>query len=303
MRRALVLAIEQGLGREAALLHNNFVIASWSYEGSQAALVACRDGIDFCERRGITEFAVAIESMSTTFLAQLGQIEEALNIAGPLADRLESIGDILQAEPRSLQLRLFAERGAHEEARATDELLAIARKTPDTQASVLVFSAATQVLLTQGHPDEAAALLSELEQVPDKRWDPYYVSALPQLVRAALAVKQPELAAQLLAGVEPRTPLTGHTLCTCRAQLADAAGHHAEGARLYAEAADRWAGFGNVPERAYALLGQGRCLHTIDDPAAEQPLTQARDLFAAMGYTPALTETRTLLDRHQLTAS
>ena len=72
MRRALQLAIEQGLGREAAVLHNNLAIAVWTYEGPQAALAACRDGIDFCERRGITEFAVAIASMSTTFLAELG---------------------------------------------------------------------------------------------------------------------------------------------------------------------------------------------------------------------------------------
>ena len=58
MRRALALAIEQGQGRAAAVLHNNLALASWQYEGPQAALDACREGIDFCERRGITEFAL-----------------------------------------------------------------------------------------------------------------------------------------------------------------------------------------------------------------------------------------------------
>jgi class 3 adenylate cyclase len=36
----------------------------------------------------------------------------------------------------------------------------------------------------------------------------------------------------------------------------------------------------DVPERAYALLGQGRCLRALGRPAAEEPLHEARDLFA-----------------------
>jgi hypothetical protein len=60
-----------------------------------------------------------------------------------------------------------------------------------------------------------------------------------------------------------------------------------------------------VPVRAgvaYALLGNGRCLHPLGDPAAEQPLTQARELFAAMGYQAALAETQTLLEQRELAA-
>ena len=49
--------------------------------------------------------------------------------------------------------------------------------------------------------------------------------------------------------------------------------------------------FGNVPERAYALLGQGRCLSAIGSPEAEEPLQEARELFESMGYQPALAET------------
>ena len=64
---------------------------------------------------------------------------------------------------------------------------------------------------------------------------------------------------------------------------------------MYTEAADRWRTFDNVPERAYALLGQGRCLVALGDSAAEAPLVEARDLFASMGYKPALAETEALL--------
>lgn len=54
---------------------------------------------------------------------------------------------------------------------------------------------------------------------------------------------------------------------------------------------------GTVPEQAYALLGQGRCLVALEDPAAEEPLRQAAELFSSMGYRPALAETNALLEQ------
>jgi hypothetical protein len=98
-----------------------------------------------------------------------------------------------------------------------------------------------------------------------------------------------------VAGVEPRTELFQHALCTSRAQLAEAAGTYAEAAASYGEAAERWRDFGNVPERAYALLGQGRCLRALRDASAETPLLAARELFAPMGFAPALAEADALL--------
>src|SRR6266851_5166425 len=60
MRRALALALEQGEGRTAAILHHGLAIVSWLYEGPQAGVAACREGIEFCERRGITELALGM---------------------------------------------------------------------------------------------------------------------------------------------------------------------------------------------------------------------------------------------------
>ena len=88
-----------------------------------------------------------------------------------------------------------------------------------------------------------------------------------------------------------------------RAQLAEHAGDHAQAASLYAEAAARWQEFGNVPERAHALLGQGRCLFALGDPAAEQPLREAAKLFSSMRYRPALAETNALLKQTTAAAS
>ena len=87
-----------------------------------------------------------------------------------------------------------------------------------------------------------------------------------------------------------------HALATCRAQLAEAV-EPAEAAGLYAGAAERWREFGNVPERAYALLGQGRSLAALDLRVADAPLREARELFESMGYRPALEECDALLAR------
>ena len=70
----------------------------------------------------------------------------------------------------------------------------------------------------------------------------------------------------------------------------------------HAEAAARWREFGNVPERAYALLGQGRCLAALRNLEAEAPLREARELFATMGYKPALAETEALIGESEAAA-
>jgi hypothetical protein len=77
--------------------------------------------------------------------------------------------------------------------------------------------------------------------------------------------------------------------------LAEAASAHIQAATIYAEAAERWREFGNVPERAYALLGQARCLVALDRREAETLLRETRDLFATMGNKPALAEVEALL--------
>jgi hypothetical protein len=116
------------------------------------------------------------------------------------------------------------------------------------------------------------------------------------MLRTALGAGDPDLAERLASRLKSRYPLHEHALCAARAQLAEHAGELADAATLYAEAAARWEEFGNVPERAHALLGQGRCLLAAGRAGADA-LHQARGLFAAMGYKPALAETERLLEQ------
>ena len=123
------------------------------------------------------------------------------------------------------------------------------------------------------------------------------------MVRTALAADDPTLAHTLTNRLQPHFPLHHHTLTSCHAQLAEHAGDHTQAATLYTDAAQRWHEFGNVPEHAHALLGQGRCLLALGQPGVEQPLAQARELFQSMGYKPALAETEALLAKTTAAAS
>jgi len=303
LRRALALSVERGRSRDAAVFYNNLSGALWAYEGPQAALALAREGVDFCERRGIAEFERNIAAQSTIFSAECGRVTEALAEAEPLAAQLEATGAVSLITVLSVQLRLLAERGDGEGAAADAErLAAAARETAEVQQLSLGLAAAARLLLAYGRHDEARALLLELEQTSGIRGDPDYAASLPELVRCALALGDAALAAQLADGVQPRTPVHEHALCAARAQLAEAGGEHARAATLYAEAAGRWQEFGEVPEQAYALLGEGRCLAALGKPEAEEPLREARELFASMGYKPALAEAEALLGESESAA-
>ena len=302
MQRALRLALEQGLGRDTGLIYALLAEVVWSYDGPQRALDAAAEGIAFCERRGITEMALQTRAETIQALAELGQTEQALLEAGPLADRLAAAGDLGHVPARALQLGLHAERGSPEQAPAPEKLVSAARDIGLPSFIPLAFAAAAQLLLARRQAEPARALLDELDQFDATYVELRYTSVLPPLVRVALALDHGPLAERLTAGVEPVTPLDEHTVASARAQLAEARGEHAEAAELYANAAERWRAFGNVPERAYALFGHGRCLAALAKPDAEAPLREARELFASMGYKPALAETEALLGEIEVAA-
>jgi hypothetical protein len=295
MRHALELAVEQGRGRDAVVIYANLAIEQLQYEGPAVALATCLEGAEFAERRGIAEVAVGLRGQSASYLIDLGRADEALAQAAESAARAEAAGAVPELiETRTVQLRVLAERGRHEEAQtAAGELIEIARTGGESQQ--LAAALAAGALVCRQDPEKARSLLVELEQTGGVRGDQSYVDHLPELVRGALALGDQQLASALVDGVDSEIPLYGHVLCTCRAQLAEAEGNHAEAALGYAEAAECWRGFRRVTELAYALLGQGRCMLALGDTGGDRPLSEARGLFASMGYEPTLSEAESLL--------
>lgn len=301
VRRALALAVEQGMGREAAVLHNNLAFTTWQYEGPSAALERCDDGIAFCERRGVTEVALAIAGMRLNFLAACGRSDEALAAVDTVAERAQAAGVVTALyEARSVQLSLLGNRGETAQANTAERLFATARETQEPQMMAIMGAAALPHLLAAGLGERARALLVELERTRSTRDDAYYAASLPQFARCAVALDDPGLASRLTDGFEPRTPLQQHALATCRAVLAEAAGNAIAAAAGYADAASRWRRFGDVPELAFALLGRGRSLTASGVSGANDLLEEARGMFASMGYATARNEADTVL-RHAVT--
>ena len=237
----------------------------WPYEGPEAAAAACREGIDFSERRGITEQALATSAQSSTFRAAAGHAGETLADAEPLAAELEAQESVDAFEARSVQLRLLAQRGEHVHTTIENAQTLVADARAGIQAAfiAMALAAVAELFMASGRPEHARRLLAEVDELDHN--DAYYIAYLPGLVRVAVALESAELVARLVSGVEPHTPLAEHALCACRASLSESAGEHADAAASYAEAAERWREFGDVPERAYALLGQGRCLRALGE--------------------------------------
>jgi hypothetical protein len=292
MERALAL-LGPAAGQDTAALQNNIALARYPLEGPVRALIDFEQGIAFCEQRGLAESAAALEANCPGLLVELGRTEEALERAGQLAATVEASGTThLLIELRSVELAGRLARGEHEAADAAAWLIQAARQSGAADMIALALAPAAITLGNQG-----SALLAELEQAPGARETTYYARQLAAMSRIALAAEDSALAKRLAAGLEPRYPLDEHALCAVRAQLAEHSGDHADAANLYAEAGARWQEFGNVPERAYALLGHGRCLLALSRPEAEKPLREASDLFGVMGYKPALAETEALLEQ------
>jgi class 3 adenylate cyclase/tetratricopeptide (TPR) repeat protein len=297
LRRGVQLGLEQGLGRETAVIYGNLALAVYAAEGPQAALAAYADALAFCERRGIVDVALQNRSSIPELLSELGRTEEALAEADRVAEPLEASGDMAWIDLRALRSQLFAERGSAEQAGDVEALVDAARETALPVFSVIALVAAADVMLARGRPEQARALLRELDELGYVGWQ------LRSLVGTALALEEPELAERFVGRFDSVAPIARHILNSVRAQLAEAGGDPVAAVRLYAEAAEGWEEFGNVPERAYALLGRGRCLQALGEGEAEQPLRVARELFALMGYRPALVQTEALLDQAQAAAN
>ncbi|MGZ4407505.1 MAG: hypothetical protein ACXVY6_01780, partial [Gaiellaceae bacterium] len=304
MERALVLLVEEGAGRDAAAVKGNIAIASYAIRGPGEALAAFEQAIAFSEERGLVEVAAHLESNCPLQLQELGRSDEALERIARCAVTLEAHGLTHPLiEPRAVELALRLARGEQGLGDEAEWLIETGRKAGSVDALSTAFASAAAALAGGEAQQEAAALLSELEQTPGTTGTVYYARHLPAMIRTALGIGDIGLAERLAGRLEAHYPVDEHGLCAARAEVAEALGDSGRAASLYAEAAQRWQEFGNVPERAYALLGQGRCLRALGEPAAEQPLREARKLFQSIGYKPALAETDALLNQVQAAAT
>lgn len=287
MQQALELLVADGKGRDAAVLHNNLAYVRWFLEGPAAALAQLEQGQELATARGLTEVAWVIATSRGRVLLELGRTREALaEIETPATGLEESCNLSTLCELRSLQARALAEQGLNGSAMAEEGASACPRERGpdpgrdrhrgrsrrDVCRDARRGGCGSQPPQPGVRARAAGAGTSGRERRRDRRRRPAH------------------------RGRPRRASHPQHALCAARATLAEVAGELTEAAALHAEAAGRWQEFGNVPERAYALLGQGRCFLALGRPGAEEPLEPAKELFSSMGYRPALGETEALLE-------
>jgi class 3 adenylate cyclase/tetratricopeptide (TPR) repeat protein len=298
LREAITIASEAGDGHEVARLHNNLSVQLWGFEGPAAALAVSRAGVDFARTRGLIEVLDFILAGALDLLVDAGEFDEALAIADDMAPRKEAKGDVVDLVVlRAAQVRVSSLRGQGDRlAPRIDWLEATARELEIPDEVIIGLGSAALARAWLGQDEATASLLVRIEMTPGTRETLNYATYLPSLVRAALGIADVVLAERLVSGLEPRYPYTEHALIAANAALTEAHGDLEAAAEGYADAADRWERFGVVPEQAFALLGQGRCLLGLSRPTEAAPVLQhAREIFERLQAAPALAETDALL--------
>jgi tetratricopeptide (TPR) repeat protein len=300
LRAGLALGLELGSGYDTAVLYNNLAEPIWLVEGPQAALAACEDGVDFAERRGLSEPAMWLRASTVGPLLDLGRWEEAITLADEaIAWDLAHGGDYLAIGCRRYVTLVLAWQGDLIAARdLARRVLPRAREIDDLQQLVPALVNAALVEHATGDHPAALALVSEAAQLTADRAGGrrFLGQFLADMVRVA-ATPAPDLAHSLIAQTDPTATRYRLTATTAQAVLAEATGDVDRAAGLYEEAAAGWAAYGHVHEHALALLGQGRCLLQLGRPEGEQVLRVAQRHLTALGARPPAAEASSLLRR------
>jgi class 3 adenylate cyclase/tetratricopeptide (TPR) repeat protein len=300
LRAGLALGLELGSGYDTAVLYSNLAEPVWLVEGPRAAMAVCEDGVDFAERRGLSEAAMWLRASTLGPLLDLGRWEEAVVLADEaIAWDLAHGGDYLAIGCRRYVTVILAWQGDLIAARdLSARVLPRARDIDDLQQLVPALVNAALVEHASGDRAAALSLVEEAarttaERAGGRRFLGQY---LADMVRIA-AGPAPTLARDLVADAETTATRYRLTAATAHAVLTEATGEPESAAAHYAEAAAGWNAYGQALEHALALLGQGRCLAQLGRPDARSVLRVAHHHLTTLGARPPAAEAGALLQR------
>jgi tetratricopeptide (TPR) repeat protein len=298
MRRAAALAVDAGQTRDAAIFMNNLADATSSVDGPAKGLALYRAGIEFADRRGMSESSTWMAAEAAAQSVRAGALDESLSAAEHAAQAFESTGRMNGlARANAVTAVVLAYRGrAGEALPVIDRAVEAAAGGTAIESVILAHEVGALVHLAVDDPQGAVRLLERLAEDRRATDASTYTFFLPDAVRAAVRAGDIALGERMTDGLLDALTDQRHALSACRAILAEARGDHVEASHLYATAAGGWEQFGALTERAFALLGEGRCLVALGETRLAEPvLRNARDLFSTMGMGPALAETEALL--------
>jgi class 3 adenylate cyclase/tetratricopeptide (TPR) repeat protein len=297
-REAIRMAVDSGNGNRVTILYNNMTGPLASYEGPQAAARHVRDGIDFARSRGLHGATGYLSLELLLRLVEIGELDEATALIAELRPGLEAGGSVRDLGwLRYVEQRVLALRGDRD--LLERDLASESEDIPRDSDTEILVARLTGLALANAGLGRTAPTVALLDQLQDLRPAAKPDSAdLLGLQRAAVAVGRRDYVKRLADVYANATPNGEHVTVHARAAVAEVRGDLAAAASGYGNAAARWKDFGVVTERAFALLGLGRCLiATGDAPAATTALAEARDTFARLRATPALEEAEALLAR------
>jgi hypothetical protein len=285
LREALALSERLGLAIETALAYLNLAEMVAFLESLSAGRELTQASLDLSVTRGLTHNAMWTRAALLVYRYSVGEWDELLREADALVswDR-EHGGTQIELMALTASVPVLAHRGRLDEAaRDVAILLPRAREVGDPQAVGPALVMAALVAVQRGDTNDVAAFVEEFVGFADRaRVD--VVGALPVVARVCLAAGQGELAARLVHVVDGAPgPVARCALQSARAMLRESEKDVDGAAALYRDAAEGWVQWGSVVERAYALLGLGRCAGDEDalrEAAAVFERLQAKPLTA-----------------------
>jgi class 3 adenylate cyclase/tetratricopeptide (TPR) repeat protein len=219
-REALAAARESGNGRHQAIIYNNYGIQRGRFEGASARLETFREGVAFAQSRGIGSHVVFLSGGLAVALAEIGELDEALELHARLAERAETEGNVYRlGQSRASIANLLAFRGQADrvadaldwlEAQGDGPLLAPYRRWCLTAAAHARFSL--------GQDQAAHALLRRLADIGAG------TAANERLVRIAIQLGDLELAERLAGPHDSASTYIRAVLAEGQGELETAAG-------------------------------------------------------------------------------
>jgi tetratricopeptide (TPR) repeat protein len=294
---ALRLGLERGTGASTGVSYGNLAYQLWLMDGPAIALQVWDSGVEFSQVRGFNTQAYWSRCGQLEPLFDLGRWDELVRIAldAEAWDREEGGG----------QIRTFAEfyramvlerRGRIQEAVLLEEEF-LPRVRILQRAEFLAPALTTGAVLEhlRGHDAMAVDLVQEFLRATEQH-DTYRLQFLPDAARVLAATGRADLLETLLADAPaPRNVRTRNALASVQAVAAEAGGDLAGAAASYEACAAAWLAYGSLPERAHALLGEGRCRRALGEVGADERLREARGVFRSLGASPLAAQVDGLL--------
>jgi tetratricopeptide (TPR) repeat protein len=297
IRESIEHSLEATQALATGIGYVNLADSTWMSVGAKQGLELHETTQAFDQSRGLLGAFMWSRAESTWMLFDLGRWDEILAITDELAT---VSGEVGTGQPRLLGLpyrALVLERRGDPDGATVVVEHVLPKAKASANLQLLVPALAVAALVAEAHGDGGSALgfVHEMLELTRGRSDRHRALFLPEVTRICTKMTAFDLAHELAEGLTVDLGRIGCARTAAAAVLAEAEERVPEALALYEQAATRWRDFGSIPGRAEALLGQARCLISLGERGAEEPLTEARDLFASMGHRAGLAEAENLL--------